>query len=33
VGGRPEGSGMGAKLLAASVSGDPPVVQAVVEVN
>ena len=31
--GKPEYSGMAAKLLAASVSGDPPVVQAVVEVN
>ena len=31
--GKPECSGMAAKLLAASVSGDPPVVQAVVEVN
>ena len=31
--GRPEYSGMAAKLLAASVSGDPPAVQAVVEVN
>lgn len=31
--GRPECSGMAAKLLAASVSGDPPTVQAVVEVN
>lgn len=31
--GRPECSGMAAKLLAASVSGDPPAVQAVVEVN
>ena len=31
--GRPEYSGMVAKLLAASVSGDPPAVQAVVEVN
>ena len=30
---KPECSGMAAKLLAASVSGDPPVVQAVVEVN
>ena len=31
--GRPECSGMAAKLLAASVSGYPPAVQAVVEVN
>ena len=31
--GKPEYSGMAAKLLAASVSGDPPAVQAVVEVN
>ena len=31
--GKPECSGMAAKLLAASVSGDPPAVQAVVEVN
>ena len=31
--GKPECSGMVAKLLAASVSGDPPAVQAVVEVN
>ena len=31
--GKPEYSGMVAKLLAASVSGDPPAVQAVVEVN
>ena len=31
--GKPECSGMAAKLLAASVNGDPPVVQAVVEVN
>ena len=31
--GRPEYGGMAAKLLAASVSGDPPAVQAVVEVN
>lgn len=31
--GKPKYSGMAAKLLAASVSGDPPVVQAVVEVN
>lgn len=31
--GKPECSGMTAKLLAASVSGDPPAVQAVVEVN
>ena len=31
--GRPEYSGMAAKLLAASVSGDPPAVQAGVEVN
>ena len=31
--GKPECSGMAAKLLAASVSGDPTVVQAVVEVN
>ena len=30
---KPECSGMAAKLLAASVSGDPPAVQAVVEVN
>ena len=29
----PECSGIAAKLLAASVSGDPPVVQAIVEVN
>lgn len=31
--GKPECSGMAAKLLAASVSGDPPAIQAVVEVN
>ena len=31
--GKPECSGMAAKLLAASVSGDQPAVQAVVEVN
>ena len=31
--GKPECSGMAAKLLAASVSGDPPAVQAVVEIN
>lgn len=31
--GKPEYSGMAAKLLAASVSGDPPAVQAVVEIN
>lgn len=31
--GKPECSGMAAKLLAASVSGDSPAVQAVVEVN
>ena len=31
--GKPKCSGMAAKLLAASVSGDPPAVQAVVEVN
>lgn len=31
--GKPECSGMAAKLLAASVSGDPPAVQVVVEVN
>ena len=31
--GKPECSGMAAKLLAASVSGEPPAVQAVVEVN
>jgi len=31
--GKPECSGMAAKLLAASVTGDPPAVQAVVEVN
>lgn len=31
--GKPEYSGMTAKLLAASVSGDPPAVQAVVEIN
>lgn len=31
--GKPECSGMAAKLLAASVSGNPPAVQAVVEVN
>ena len=31
--GKPEYSGMAAKLLAASVTGDPPAVQAVVEVN
>ena len=31
--GKPECSGMAAKLLAASVSGDPPAVQTVVEVN
>ena len=31
--GKPEYSGMAAKLLAASVSGDPPAVQAAVEVN
>ena len=31
--GKPECSGMAVKLLAASVSGDPPAVQAVVEVN
>ena len=31
--GKPEYSGMAAKLLAASVSGNPPAVQAVVEVN
>ena len=31
--GKPECSGIVAKLLAASVSGDPPAVQAVVEVN
>ena len=31
--GKPEYSGMAAKLLAASVSGDPPAIQAVVEVN
>ena len=31
--GNPECSGMAAKLLAASVSGDPPAVQAVVEIN
>lgn len=31
--GKPEYSGMAAKLLAASVSGDPPAVQTVVEVN
>lgn len=31
--GKPECRGMAAKLLAASVSGDPPAVQAVVEVN
>lgn len=31
--GRPEYGGMAAKLLAASVSGDPPAVQTVVEVN
>ena len=31
--GKPECSGVAAKLLAASVSGDPPAVQAVVEVN
>lgn len=30
---KPECSGMAAKLLAASVTGDPPAVQAVVEVN
>ena len=30
---KPECSGMAAKLLAASVSGDPPAVQVVVEVN
>ena len=30
---KPECSGMAAKLLAASVSGDPPAVQAVVEIN
>ena len=31
--GKPECSGMAVKLLAASVSGDPPAVQVVVEVN
>ncbi len=31
--GKPECSGMAAKLLAASISGDPPAVQAVVEIN
>lgn len=31
--GKPECSGMATKLLAASVTGDPPAVQAVVEVN
>lgn len=31
--GKPECSGMAAKLLAASVSSDPPAVQAVVEIN
>lgn len=31
--GKPEYSGMAAKLLAASVTGDPPAVQAVVEVS
>jgi ribonuclease HII len=31
--GKPECSGMAAKLLAASVSGEPPAVQVVVEVN